>query len=373
MTRNQVKRPSTTRHPHMSSAPATLQRASEPARSLHLDRSQPPRRIQLHHSLAVAGLALLFAPWAATAQPGAGPVAGSEGFPPGLGNPWERVSERYDANGDGVVTEAEFLGADDRFARMDQDRDGQLTEADFEGRSFGKAAGTGALGPLVRVIDTDRSRDVSAEEWQSFLASLDADGDGLVTSEELQAHREARREQRGLASSTNRPAPRARRAFEALADHDGDGQLEVSDLQAIFDQLDQDGDGALATSELPRRGHRVRALGKNGRGGFDRGQALGEADSTRVGDHLLRRADADRDSELTREQWLTFVAELDQNGDGSVDLDELRRPAPEGAPTFDSAEIAAAFDRADADGNGVISDDEWPRRRGPRHGPRRGR
>ena len=49
---------------------------------------------------------------------------------------WQRFAERYDADGDGVVSQEEFqtASAERRFARIDANDDGQLTEDDFAGR-----------------------------------------------------------------------------------------------------------------------------------------------------------------------------------------------------------------------------------------------
>lgn len=102
------------------------------------------------------------------------------------------------------------------------------------------------------------------------FAAIDADGDGRVTAEELQALGAAR--------------------FAAL-DADGDGQVsrqEFMDHQGaqaaeragrMFDRLDADADGVLGRDAIEAR-----------RGGFDAARMIG-------------RLDADEDGAVTREEW----------------------------------------------------------------------
>lgn len=53
----------------------------------------------------------------------------------------ERLARGYDRNGDGVITRDEFPGNDNAFRRLDRNGDGVLSQADHNGHGNGKAKG----------------------------------------------------------------------------------------------------------------------------------------------------------------------------------------------------------------------------------------
>jgi Ca2+-binding EF-hand superfamily protein len=155
-------------------------------------------------------------------------------------------------------------------------------------------------------------------------------------------------------------------------DKDGDGAVSREELASTaaderFARLDADGDGRVTEEEF-------------------RGALAG-----RVLGHMAFRADADRDGALTRAEWSAFLAELDEDGDGTLELRHHRHrgPAAEGDETqrvfpgdadgdgaFETDEAEALFARFDANGDGVVSEEELPSGPGPgrhgrfHHGPR---
>ena len=176
-------------------------------------------------------------------------------------------------------------------------------------------------------LDTNGDGAVSLEEFRAArpqasaerFEAADADGDGVLSPEELGAMRGDRGSRQ--------------RALESL-DTDGDGSISLPEIQAVrpdvspeaFNQADADGNGYLSPSEL-RAMRRDRAT--------DRGSRQG------------RRGPP---------------AEFDTDGDGGISLDELRAVRP--------GVTEEAFQRMDRNGDGVITQDERPRRgSGPR--PRR--
>lgn len=180
-------------------------------------------------------------------------------------DPWTRLSAELDADGDGVVTRQEFDQGTSRFPHLDADGDGVLTAADFTEEVF-QARHAAAI--AVRPADADHDHTVTAEEWQARLAAVDPDGDGVIDPADLApSHRRGPRGPRGEDSEE--------RLIELL-DRDGSGAIEISDLEAIFADLDADGDGALSSAELPALHGRHGRHGRHGGpGGFGRGVASG--------------------------------------------------------------------------------------------------
>lgn len=221
-----------------------------------MDTTSMAHRFATRSWLALALLAL-----AATPALAHGPGDRHPGEGPDAATIWERMSEEFDANGDGVISREEYDREASRFPRLDSDGDGVLTAADVEAAHA--ARGTRRAGGLVvRLADGDRDRAVSAEEWRAFLAAVDPDGDGTFELEDLFALRGRERPERP------HPGMRGERGAPGrLLDRDGDGVLETADLDAIFAELDRNADGALDADELPR--HRGR--GFRGPRGFGSG------------------------------------------------------------------------------------------------------
>lgn len=280
--------------------------------------------------------------------------------PPEEGRFWERMSEKYDTNADGEISREEFTAQSDPFERLDRDEDGVLTAADFAG-------GPGRGGFFVRQADSDEDGTVSATEWATFLAALDADGDGLIAETELVAVLP----QRG-------PGPRegALQRITGALDRDGDELLESADLTAVFAELDEDGDGNLSEDELPRSRRPFHHRGHRGHGKGMYAKAV-------HGAHLLIAADrqGDADGTVSRGEWDSFLATLDGNGDGVITGEELEAARPADAPprpdnrpprdvelTVDK--LAGLFDRLDDDQDQLVSRDELPFRRHRERGPR---
>ncbi|MEN9060273.1 EF-hand domain-containing protein [Ponticoccus litoralis] len=120
------------------------------------------------------------------------------------------------------------------------------------------------FGMPILSYDADGDGRVTVEEVEARQAerfeAADADGNGLLSPEEVSAYAEALRAER---EEMRRAARQA--ALIARMDADGDGQLsldeisgvqpETSRFDRILDRLDTDGDGALTEEELqaPRK------------------------------------------------------------------------------------------------------------------------
>lgn len=104
----------------------------------------------------------------------------------------ERQAQAYDRNGDGIITRDEFPGDAAAFDRLDRNRDGVLSEADRQGRGKGKGKANGNANgnAQMRFRGMDRNGDgvISRDEWrgndQSFR-NHDRNGDGVLSGDEL--------------------------------------------------------------------------------------------------------------------------------------------------------------------------------------------
>ena len=123
-----------------------------------------------------------------------------------------------------------------------------------------------ALGAGAGLAQEDRD----GRDPQGFFDRFDADGDGLVTAEEIEAARDARfaeidadgdgsvSQEEFVAHAGARASDRAVRMFERL-DADGDGMLSRDAIEAqgrrgpgerMISRLDSDGDGAVSAEEF---------------------------------------------------------------------------------------------------------------------------
>ncbi|HTM56745.1 MAG TPA: hypothetical protein VL175_22120 [Pirellulales bacterium] len=184
------------------------------------------------------------------------------------GPPPERLFRRLDANRDGKITPDEIPEPRrERFkqllARADRDGDGALDQQEFiRGTRMapGVLTGDNQVGSqpdparLFRRMDRNSDGKLTAdevpEERRAFVERLirraDKDGDGLLTLEEFTASR-----------PPNAAADGPRRGAAPLLkllDANGDGQLSAEEIDAAASalrKLDKNGDGKISADELP--------------------------------------------------------------------------------------------------------------------------
>ena len=220
----------------------------------------------------------------------------------------------------------------------------------------GHGADGSGHGPGAMLFGVDENDDgaLSTGEMNSFLSTADANGDGTLTQEELLALHQARAAEAGV--ELPEPGRRAGRMYEHVLerlDANDDGLLQTSEVVAHFNELDADDDGSLTGDELPSHGRR---------GARRHHAVIGMA---------LRAADVDDDHNITTSEWTAFLATVDADGDGQVTFEEVRSQAdPDFEPPSVSVDQAnELFNSLDANGDGTVSEDELPPRRGER-GPR---
>ena len=102
--------------------------------------------------------------------------------PPRRGPDAQRIITEFDVDGDGQLSSAEFPGPADHFDKLDTDGDGFLNSTELLAGRPGPPPGNG-----FQRDDADQDGLVSRAEFSGpadLFARLDADGDGYISREE---------------------------------------------------------------------------------------------------------------------------------------------------------------------------------------------
>lgn len=199
-----------------------------------------------------------------------------------------------------------------------------------------------AADPIVKALDKNRDRTISAEEWKAAsaaLLTLDRNRDGKLSRAECGT------QPRGILSSL---------------DKDGDGRVSKAEASAVlktrFDKLDRNGDGYLDVDEQAA----LLVAGKNRGGGAGAPPADKKKSGRkerRYGGPVMRALDTDGDQQLSAAEIKNAPAALialDRNKDGKLSEDEILPPPPPSAAGF------AFIARFDKNGDGKVSREEAP-------------
>lgn len=219
---------------------------------------------------------------------------------------------RVDANGDGRISEAEFLAAAAaRFDALDRHHRGSLDAGDFAAAPAWQARAERRVARLLERADRNDDGVLDAAEARAarerLFARLDRNGDGVLehgewarpAAPDTASARDVRREQRLQALDTDHDGGVSRAEFLAAAD-------------ARFAAADSNHDGRLGPQELLDAPDRA-------------------ARRDRLAARLVARLDSDHDGRVSREEYLAAARERfarrDRNGDGVLDRGE-GRPQP---------------------------------------------
>jgi Ca2+-binding EF-hand superfamily protein len=259
--------------------------------------------------------------------------------------PCERLKELLhiaDADGNHEVTFEELKAVlpeltEEGFNRLDANNDNVLSEADLPPFPCDPIE---SLLRLLEHADADQNGQVTFEELLALLPDLtqeqfdrmDRNEDGVLTEDD----------------APEPPLDPIARLIRLLHDADAneDGQVTFEELQAVapelteerFNELDKNDDNVITGEDLPEH--------------------HGPDDYIR---HLLEEADADENSEVTFEELQAVLPELtqeqfdrlDQNGDGVISEDD--KPDDSLPPTDDLREaLLRALVRADTNHDGAL-------------------
>jgi hypothetical protein len=97
---------------------------------------------------------------------------------------WAATRKHYDRDGDGRVARGEFPGDDADFARLDRDHDQALSAADFDFSGSSLASSPGSM--FFMRADADGNGKVTREELDAFWKTADRGGLGFLSLADLQ-------------------------------------------------------------------------------------------------------------------------------------------------------------------------------------------
>lgn len=200
--------------------------------------------MQTHALLSATTLTLL----ACVACRSASPYDRASMAPEGVDDAFAYLVGKYDTDGDGLVSQAEYTRASGRFGRLDSDGDGFLTPDDFKGLQVperGSGMGIGMSQRFMgRYFQLEQDATLSLDElWDCITTHYDGKGDtpadGILTQEEFACTHEARR---GTIRGDDSPMvqkfmdphdPWA--VMAAQVDLDQDADMERDEFAAFFD------------------------------------------------------------------------------------------------------------------------------------------
>lgn len=194
-----------------------------------------------------------------------------------------------DADGDGTLSAAEIANAPRMLKTLDKNGDGQLTEEEVRPMRGGREGGRREAGPREggREDGPGETAPPSADDLVKNLMAFDKNGDGKLTRDELPER-----------------------------------------MQGLFDRADTDKDGILTVDEIRKIAQLQAAPAQRGRREGERGEGeRGPRMSFMKLDPILAALDSDGDGVISSAEIANASAslrKLDKNQDGQLTEDEVR-------------------------------------------------
>ena len=186
--------------------------------------------------------------------------------------------------------------------------------------------------PAFQALDTNKDGVISPPELANaaeLLKSLDKNGDGKLTEDEVRPQFGGRGERGGRGGdAAENSGPTADELVKTLMafDKNSDGRLtheEVPErMQGLFERADADKDGFLTADEIRKSAQATAATR-----GFGRSEGRGERFSFMRIDPILAALDADSNGEISAAELKaapTALKKLDKDGNGQLSQDEVR-------------------------------------------------
>lgn len=199
---------------------------------------------------------------------------GKPGTPGAVPSP-DEMRQRFkdaDKNGDGKVTKDEFPGPAERFEMLDRNKDGAVTEDEIEAALKDGMNGEGGRGKrMFQRFDKDGDGKVSRAEFpggdEAFQA-MDKNGDGFVTADEVPAGRPGKGEKKPEPAGAPVPTTPGEPPMTPAP-----GAAPSGGLGTLFGALDRDHDGKLSRAEFPGTDDEWRRLDRNANGWIEADEA----------------------------------------------------------------------------------------------------
>jgi Ca2+-binding EF-hand superfamily protein len=227
---------------------------------------------------------------------------------------FQHMLQKMDTNGDGRISEQEFLAAATaRFQTIDSTNTGRVNAQQMLASPAAAQRVQQRAKRFVRRLDTAGNGYVTQDEVvaaaQKRFARMDRNGDGKLTPDELTLrhgrHAAAHR------APDERRATFAQKRFDKLdTNHDGVVTKDeyVAAATARFQQLDSQGTGKVTAAQIassPKAQQRAQ----------------------HAVDHIVQRLDTNGDGAVSQDEYLAAAkkrfSRMDRNDDGFIDADEM--------------------------------------------------